>query len=182
MSYPDPSGRPPAGGWTPAPGWPPAYPASQPPVLPTAAQYPTPPIPGTAPTGRSALTAGAALSFVTGVSMALGGTISLLSLVTASTLSSALGGYGRSSSTTSAVTAIVVVVLVALGLAFLLFWGGLEAALGRRVGIAVVGNLVAIVLVIIAATQSSGFVLLMAVVPVLATLCLSAGRPALRPA
>ncbi len=43
--------------------------------------------------------------------------------------------------------------VVTLGLAFLLFWGGLQATLGRGIGAAMAGNIIAIVLVVIAAVH-----------------------------
>lgn len=197
MTYPEQPGHQHAGSWSPQQGWsaaptPPPPAGSQYPATPSysSGPYPAPDryaaIPASVPVapnpmaGRTGLTAGGALSFVTAVSMAVAGTAALITLVAASAVTSALGSYGTSRSSASSATGeIVLVVVVALGLSFLLFWGGLEAALGRRIGIAVGGNIAAIVLVVIAATQSTGYLMLLTIVPVLAVLILAAGRPAL---
>ncbi len=207
MTYPEQPGPQPAGSWSPQHGW--SAPAPPPPLAPSV-RYPTGPAysagpyataPGDAglaapaPAGRTGLTAGAALSFVTAVSMALAGTLALIVVVAASAINSALGSLGSSgfgssgigsttrTTTSSGIGEAVLVVVITLGLAFLLFWGGLQAALGRGIGAAMAGNIIAIVLVVIAAVQSSGYVLLLAIVPALAAAILAASaRPAPNPA
>jgi len=199
MTYPEQPGNQGAS-WSGQPGWPAQQqPWNQPAAAPTSQfpapqyqspQYPSPQYPPAASTGAAprggGLTAGAALSFVTVVSMAVAGTVALIAVVAASAVSSTLGSLGSYGSSTrsaasSATGMAVVVVIVALGLAFLLFWGGLQATLGRGIGAAVAGNIVAIVLVVIVAGQSSGYALFLAIVPVLAVIVLASARSALSP-
>jgi hypothetical protein len=190
MTYSEQPGNQGGGSWSGQPGWdnqpPPTAPASpygtpeySSGTYPSAAAAPTP----AAPPRPGALTAGAALSFVTAVSAAVVGTAALITVVATSAVRSALGSYSSygSSAASNASSGAALVVIIALGLAFLLFWGGLDAALARGVTAAMAGNIVAIVPVVIAATQSSGFVLLLAIVPVLAVITLVSGRAALSP-
>lgn len=128
--------------------------------------------------GRRGLIAGAALSFLTAVAAGAAGMLALFAVAATSAVSSGLGSYGSSSRVTGTV---VVFLLISLGLAFVLFWGGLEAALGRGVILAIAGNVVAIVLVIIVAVQSSGSLLIVGIVPALAAILVALSRSALGP-
>jgi hypothetical protein len=123
----------------------------------------------------AALTAAAAMSFLTGTIIGgLGGLVLIVTAV-ASVARASLSRYGSSFSDISTfgtgdLATAVVIAVVLLATALALFWGGIDTALARSTTMAVAANIVAAVLMLIMVVAGSAWLLILMALPVLAVI------------
>lgn len=129
----------------------------------------------------SALTAGAALSFLTGATLGVAGGL-LLTLAAAagsarsslsSTFGSTLDTYSGIATRGLATLAIIAVILLVI--AFTLLYGAIDATLARSTAVAITGNVIAAVLTFIVVILTTAWLLVWLVIPVIAVIALVQG-------
>ncbi|MET0866085.1 MAG: hypothetical protein ABWZ98_17265 [Nakamurella sp.] len=185
VGYPQPAGYPQPGGYGYANTTGGQYPqyAAQPQPQPTYppnvtgpwASYPQQPEP--AKSGRPhTLSAAAALSLLTGSTLGLLGTWLLAASVVVGASRSALGGslgsLASSGISSREVAFALFISVLLLGTAVVLLWGAIDTALARGTGLAIAGNLVAVILVLVVVVQSSAWLLVLVILPAIAVVLL----------
>ena len=133
-----------------------------------------------APKRPAALSAGAALSFLTASTLGVASAFLLTAAAVGSAIQSSLSStpFGSTFSGTSGVatrelTTVAIIAVVMLIVAFTLFMGGIEAALARGTAIAITGNVIAALLTFIVVIQTTAVLLVWLVIPVVAVVLLA---------
>ncbi|HYN71398.1 MAG TPA: hypothetical protein VES60_02770 [Nakamurella sp.] len=133
-----------------------------------------------APKRPAALSAGAALSFLTASTLGVASAILVTAAAVGSAIQSSLNSTpfgstfrGTSGAATRELTTVAIIAVVMLIVAFTLFMGGIEAALAHGTAIAITGNVIAALLTFIVVIQTTAVLLVWLVIPVVAVVLLA---------